>query len=182
MTNVEALKALYVALGGDADNVANANTIVDVLNAIAAKYDGDDDATLNPVAIANITAVLNNIIPDPTLIEKTITENGEYDPADDDVDGYSSVSVDVEPNLTTKSITANGTYAASADNADGYSSVTVNVPAPTLTWFQPFTQGDEGTVWIGYENSEPTHILGVPSRTPPAYLTVLTSITFVVKP
>lgn len=69
--------------------------------------------------------------PEPTLIEKTITENGEYDPADDDADGYSSVSVDVEPNLTTKSITANGTYTAATDDADGYSEVTVNVPAPT---------------------------------------------------
>lgn len=95
MTNVEALKALYVALGGDADDVANVSTIVGVLNAMAAKYDGESDATINPDAIANITAVLNNIIPEPTLIEKTITENGEYDPADDNADGYSSVSVNV---------------------------------------------------------------------------------------
>lgn len=97
MTNVEALKALYVALGGDADDVANVSTIVGVLNAIAAKYDGDDDATINPDAIANITAVLNNIIPDPTLIEKTITANGEYAASADDADGYSSVTVNVTP-------------------------------------------------------------------------------------
>lgn len=31
----------------------------------------------------------------PTLIEKTITENGTYDAEDDDADGYSSVTVDV---------------------------------------------------------------------------------------
>lgn len=73
MTNVEALQALYVALGGDADDVANANTIVDVLNAISAKYDGEDDATLNPDAIANITAVAGNLTPKPTLQNKTVT-------------------------------------------------------------------------------------------------------------
>lgn len=101
MTNVEALKALYVALGGDADDVANVSTIVGVLNAIAAKYDGDDDATINPDAIANITAVLDNIIPDPTLIEKTITANGTYTATTDNADGYSEVTVNVPaPALT----------------------------------------------------------------------------------
>lgn len=34
MTNVAALKQLYVSLGGDADDVENATTIVDVLKAI----------------------------------------------------------------------------------------------------------------------------------------------------
>ena len=31
----------------------------------------------------------------PTLVEKTITQNGIYDPSDDDADGYSSVTVEV---------------------------------------------------------------------------------------
>lgn len=35
--------------------------------------------------------------PTPTLIAKTITANGSYDPADDDADGYSSVTVNVQP-------------------------------------------------------------------------------------
>jgi len=35
MTNVEALKALYVALGGDADDVANANTNAELIAALA---------------------------------------------------------------------------------------------------------------------------------------------------
>lgn len=30
-----------------------------------------------------------------TLVSKTITQNGTYDPADDDADGYSSVVVEV---------------------------------------------------------------------------------------
>lgn len=69
MTNVEALKALYVALGNEAADVENANTIVDVLNAIAAKYEGKDDAMTNSEGIKNITAVLDNIIPEPVPSE-----------------------------------------------------------------------------------------------------------------
>lgn len=61
MKNVETLKALYEALGGSAADVANASTSVDVLNAIAAKYEGTADADLNPEAIANIAAVADNI-------------------------------------------------------------------------------------------------------------------------
>lgn len=73
LTTVEALKALYIALGGDAENVANVSTIVGVLNAIAAKYEGESDAIVNPDAIENITAVVGNISPAPTLENKTVT-------------------------------------------------------------------------------------------------------------
>jgi len=66
MTNVEALKALYAALGGDPADVADATTIVGVLNVIAAKYEGADDATANAEAIANIAAVAGNITPEPS--------------------------------------------------------------------------------------------------------------------
>ena len=45
--NVVALKALYVALGGSADDVANLSLISDVINAIATK-----------VATRNLTAEL----------------------------------------------------------------------------------------------------------------------------
>ena len=37
---------------------------------------------------------------EPVLVSKSITANGTYDPADDNADGYSSVSVDV-PNTYT---------------------------------------------------------------------------------
>ena len=73
MTNVEALKSLYTALGGSAADVADASTIVQVLNAIAAKYEGEDDATLNAEAIANIAAVTSSITPAPTLKDVTAT-------------------------------------------------------------------------------------------------------------
>lgn len=63
MKNVEALQALYAALGGESADVANATTSVEVLNAIAAKYEGESDAVLNPEAIENIAAVAGNISP-----------------------------------------------------------------------------------------------------------------------
>ena len=77
------------------------------------------------------------LIPEPNpcagncyLGTKTITENGTYDAlADDSIDGYSEVTVDVEPNLGTKTITANGTYLASSDDLDGFSEVTVDLPS-----------------------------------------------------
>jgi len=59
---------------------------------------------------------------------KTITANGTYNAQDDDLDGYSTVTVNVpSATLGTKSITQNGTYNASSDSLDGYSQVTVNV-------------------------------------------------------
>lgn len=62
------------------------------------------------------------------LGNKTITTNGTYDAEDDDLDGYSTVVVNVASAvLVSKSITENGTYDPQDDNADGYSSVTVNV-------------------------------------------------------
>lgn len=59
-TTPEALKDLYVALGGDASAVADASTSVDVLNAIAEKLGGEGGAVLNSDAIENITAVAGN--------------------------------------------------------------------------------------------------------------------------
>lgn len=115
--------------------------------------------------------------PEPTLIEKTITENGEYAASADDADGYSSVSVDVEPNLTAKTITANGTYTAATDNADGYSEVTVNVPAPTLTGFDNQQIADTTTVYVGYYNATPTHI-EIAINTQPADFTTLGMLYF----
>jgi hypothetical protein len=72
MTNVEALKAVYVALGGDTADVANALTIVNVLNAISDLLDGQDDAITNAEAIANIAAVASAIAPKPEQ-NKTVT-------------------------------------------------------------------------------------------------------------
>lgn len=86
-----------------------------------------------------------------TLVEKTITANGTYNPADDNADGYSSVTANV-PNTytvadegkvvdsgalvgqTAKSIDANGLYDTTLNN-----SVSVDVP-------NSYTVADEGKV------------------------------------
>ena len=60
-TTLKALQDLYVALGGEASDVADCTTNVEVLNAISAKYDGASDASLNPVAIDNIGCTISNI-------------------------------------------------------------------------------------------------------------------------
>ena len=59
-TTPKALKDLFVALGGDPSAVDGLLT-VDVLNAIATKYQGEGDATRIPDAIDAITAVADNI-------------------------------------------------------------------------------------------------------------------------
>lgn len=51
--NITALQALYVALGGDADDVAELNTIPEMINAIATVAAGVADATLPAVTAAN---------------------------------------------------------------------------------------------------------------------------------
>lgn len=156
MTNVEALKSLYHALGGDLDDVADVNSIVGMLNAISAKFDGADDAELNAQGIANITEIIGNITADLTTLDVTPTTEAQNIKPTAPIDGYSEVNVsavtaaidenitagnikkdvqilgvtgdyDPTPTLVTKNITSNGTYNASSDNADGYSSVTVDV-------------------------------------------------------
>lgn len=64
-----------------------------------------------------------------TLVPKTVTENGTYDPSDDDADGYSEVTVAVPIPVSTVeplSVTQNGTYTPPT-GVDGYAPVTVNV-------------------------------------------------------
>jgi hypothetical protein len=80
MNNVASLKALYLALGGDSADVAEASTMVDVLNAIAVLLGGDGGAVTNAEAIDNITAVASGLVPDyedidvtPTTSEQEIT-------------------------------------------------------------------------------------------------------------
>lgn len=88
MTNVDALRSLYTALGGSDDAVAGAMTIVDVLNAIAVLLGSSAPAALtNAEAIANIAAVassaitpnLQNKTVTPTTSKQTITAGSNYD-------------------------------------------------------------------------------------------------------
>ena len=57
MSNLDALKALYTALGGEED-ISGATTLVEILNAIARIGGGEGTATINAEAIAEIAANL----------------------------------------------------------------------------------------------------------------------------
>lgn len=116
-TTPEALKDLYVALGGTLADVADMSTSVEVLNAIAAKYEGDDDASLNPDAIENIAAVADSLVV-PTG-KKTITENG----TDIDVAAFEKVDVNVSggggsSDFSTAEVTVHFTFESSAGASD----------------------------------------------------------------
>lgn len=68
-----------------------------------------------------------------TLGTKTIDENGIYNAVDDDLDGYSQVTVDVPApsGAVNLSYTANGSY---SENIEQYQTaeITVDVPIPTV--------------------------------------------------
>jgi len=90
------------------------------------------EITEDAVALTGVEVSVNEqavVIANRRLVTvtKNITENGEYDPADDGADAYSYVTVNVPgPELGAKTITANGTYRAADDELDGYSEVTVH--------------------------------------------------------
>lgn len=57
--------------------------------------------------VVGIDKVIANVLPKSTDI--VITENGEYNPNDYDVDAFSKVDVDVKPKLEDLTATDNGT-------------------------------------------------------------------------
>lgn len=67
-------------------------------------------------------------IPEPDLGTKAITTNGTYSAEDDQLDGYSQVSVNVqqEKNTHPMQIDSNGLYDARSFGWDGFSYVEVN--------------------------------------------------------
>ena len=77
--NVESLKTLFEAIGGDPSDVAETSTIVGVLNAISGVLGGATNATTNAEAIANIAAVASALVDyedidvTPTTSEQEIT-------------------------------------------------------------------------------------------------------------
>jgi hypothetical protein len=93
MTTVEALKNVYVALGGTAEDVAEVVTNVEMLRAIFVQLGGDPDAVsaevMNAAVIDAIADVANGFIkPSGTI---SITENGN----NIDVSQYAKANVNV---------------------------------------------------------------------------------------
>ena len=65
MTIVNALKALYEALGGEHDDIVNVMTVTEALDKIQQLYDGEEISSDAAEAIQNIAAVAGNIGPEP---------------------------------------------------------------------------------------------------------------------
>ena len=72
-------------LSGGAASLRTLNVIANGTYVPGIGYDGFSEITVN--------------VPQPTLVQKTITENGVYDPADDSAGGYSGLTVDVRPGI-----------------------------------------------------------------------------------
>ena len=111
MRKVEALKALSIAIGVEAASLAEASTVVDVLNVIAAHFEGDDDAEFTGDAIANIAAAVEEFEPTITLEDKTITATTSEQTvtAGEGYDGIGTVTVnavtaDIDQNIAAENI------------------------------------------------------------------------------
>lgn len=135
MTNVEALKALYAALGGEPADVVNASTIVEVLNAIAAKFDGEDTATINSDAIANIAAVAGDIGGGGTQYNSFVFDDatgpavGTYEPFNNTDDSMASHVIEMSMSERTRVSVLYSSYIKKFTNLK-----TLYVPSNVMTF------------------------------------------------
>lgn len=99
------------------------DTLVDIADAIRSKT-----KTSKKYYPSEMASIIRNFSGNSTLINKDITQNGIYNPAEDDVDGYNKVTVNVPSaaNLQVKNITENGVFNPDTGYG-GFSSVIVNV-------------------------------------------------------
>lgn len=104
----------------------------------------------------------------PTLVTKTITQNGTYNPASDNADGYSTVTVNVptpSPNLQAKSNISPTTSSQTIQPDSGYdglSSVQINAmpngsattPATTITANPTISVSSSGLITASVSGSQ----------------------------
>lgn len=95
----------------------------------------------------------------PIVAPLYATVNGTYYASSDNLDGYSSVEVDVQydpPELPIKLIDTNGTYMASSEGHIGYAGVVVNVAAGAqalmMNRLPLSSDGSNGDTFIYYNN------------------------------
>ena len=185
MTNTEALKALYIALGGDEEDVQDCTTNTEVLNAFAVMYEGDGDAETNAKALENIIAVADNIggggggaapvlskvkVTNYTTLRTTIAAYEVIDTKDGkgvsygkrtEIDGNSSgksADVFVLPNIWDPDL---GTYGPSGyieinfQTAQAFTGKTVSIEDGYLTEYAN-PQNNGWVLFIGYDDPEVT--------------------------
>lgn len=165
MNNVEALKSLFEALGGEAADVADANTSVDVLNAIAKQFDGEDDAVLNPEAIANIAAVADGMSGrsgDVQFGSITVTKTYNVQMTVYGVDFNPYAETDNELSFVgTQLENLNQAYeikipktAGSAMPISIWTRQPVNITGASGSVFQAGSSGTGYTYWVGVKNGD----------------------------
>lgn len=112
MTNVDALKILYVAFGGNVDDISSATTNVEVLNAIATKFEGTGTALTISDAINNIAEVAGAISKSGIALEVatvTPTKTKQTLVPSEGSDGFGTVTVNgvtagIDSNITAGNI------------------------------------------------------------------------------
>lgn len=129
MTIAEAFKVFGTALNVE---FTNEQSVAEVLSAIAVKFGGTAKQTIADAA-NEIAKVADHItaIGDATIIEKSITANGEYNATTEEADAYNPITVNVQPVLEDVNVTPT-TSAQTVAHGEGYDGIgTVSVAAVT---------------------------------------------------
>lgn len=130
---IESLPALIETQTGMTEIRQRSNKVVKQLEGLYLRqfYFGVEDTKLSRSIDSLLRIISFMAVEGVDYVDKVITENGVYLAADDNADGFSSVSVEVpNPALMSRNITANGTYCCQDETqgaAYGYDTVVVDV-------------------------------------------------------
>lgn len=145
MITPEALRKLYISLGGDSSEISGKSKNVELLNAIAELLDAPDRSITIPKAVDMIASGANGYVK-PTGT-KGITENGN----NIDVTNYAKVNVNVPASAVvsgTKDIYSNGT------NIDVTQYAKVNVDVPLNNYCGAYSVTAAGGAFTLYDAEE----------------------------